>query len=324
MSDTWTSLIFSNKSPDKIWQEIFHVFHEKALAISSASLLHNETVSPDRYLSESAWELWQEFPKVVERTSSRLDAWTNEGTASTGKAVLILDALSLRELYVIAEAAKTRNITLSNITVTGSECPSSTNEFAKAIGAAGGRSILANNKKPHNFIPFDGNCFTDVYQTPFEDCGIPPEKKIFIWHSWLDDQIHLNKLPDVLEGIIRKTLQSDGFWSFIDKLRTGRKLVITADHGYAVSKNFSSQIEDHVAVEILRHKFGASRYKAATQPEVTAAISEMIPPIIITHNNQNVIIGQNKWKVQGGAPFICHGGMTILESLVPWIELEAL
>jgi hypothetical protein len=43
------------------------------------------------------------------------------------------------------------------------------------------------------------------------------------------------------------------------------------------------------------------------------------------HNNNNnaVVIGQNKWKVPGGYPNICHGGMSLLEALVPWIELEA-
>jgi hypothetical protein len=319
LKTNWTDLILNKKSPSEIWKDVFDVFLEKALSINSPSNLHSESVIPDRLLSESAWELWHEFPQSVERTSLRLAAWTNETTQTNGKAVLILDALSLRELFILAEEAKKRNVIFSNIAVTGSECPSTTDDFAKSLGVSSRSSIKA-DKKSSSFIPFNGNCYTDVYNMPFEDCSVPPTSNLFIWHSWLDDHIHLNKLPDELERIIRKTLQTDGFWEFIDKLRQGRKLVITSDHGYAVSKNFSTQVEDPVAVTLLRHRFGAMRYCPASSPWE----AQTIPPIVMTHNNQHVIIGQNKWKIQGGSPHVCHGGMTLLETIVPWIEMEAL
>ena len=162
---------------------------------------------------------------------------------------------------------------------------------------------------------------TDVLSIPFEDCAVPPTANVVIWHSWLDDLIHLqNKLPDQVFKTAETVLQSDGFWAFINKLRQGRKLVITSDHGYAVSKRFSSEVSDTDAIDILKKTFGASRNKTASEDW----LSRFMPPIVMTHNKQHIIMGQWKWKVQGGFPHICHGGMSLLEVAVPFVEVAAI
>jgi len=318
MSSIWTDIILSQNSASEIWQSIMNNLLEKAKTLSSPSILHAETVVPDRLLAEAAWELWNAFPGAAKRTSDTLIEWTND-TVSGGKAVLVLDALSLRELFILKEAAMARNINMTNLFVTAAECPSSTDEFAKALGASG-RGSIANNSKGTSFKPFNANCYTDVCRIAFEDCAIPAVPNVFIWHSWLDDLIHQTSMPDILEKKVSQTLQSDGFWSFIDNMRQGRRLLITSDHGYAMGRNFSSQIDDLHATEILRKQFGAKRYSALLPGEII----NTIPPVTMIHNNHIVIIGQNKWKVQGGYPNICHGGMSLLEALVPWIELEPL
>jgi hypothetical protein len=319
MNRNWPDTILADTSPTEIWADIFSIMKEKALSTSSPATLHAETVEPDRLLSEAAWELWKSFPQAAEKTSSRLASWTTDNNAAGGKAVLILDALSLRELFVIVEAAKKRDIAISHVAITGSECPSTTDEFAHSLGAPS-RASLSDDKKGADFVPFYRNCYTDVCNTPFEDTHIPPSPNLFIWHAWLDDLIHLNSLPDILESIVSKTLQGDGFWNFINKLRKGRKLVISSDHGYAVSKNFSTEVQDASAVHFLKMNFGAARFcKAQGEWPIRT-----VPPIGLIINGQRVITGQKKWKIQGGFPHICHGGLTLLETLVPWIEMEAL
>ena len=314
---SWNTLIFGVHEPAIAWVKIFSALLSLARQSSSPVTLHDATVTPDRLLSEAAWELWEAFPLTAVKTSASLKEWTRQ---SPGKAVLILDALSLRELSLLLGAAEARGIQPLEVKVTGSECPSTTDHFAKAIGLPS-RSALANDGKPGTLSLFDGNCFTDVLSMPFEDCAIPPAPNIVVWHSWLDDLIHLQlKNPDQIASISSTILQSDGFWSFINKLRQGRALVITSDHGYAVSKRFSSEIEEPAAIETLRKTFGASRNKAVAD----IGPKKFMPPIVMTHNNQQIIMGQRKWKVQGGFPNVCHGGMTLLEVAVPWIEFSAL
>ena len=316
MSTDWSGIILDSQSPQDAWAEIFSALQALSRSSSSPVALHDATVIPDRLLTEAAWELWEAFPMHAEKTSGNLKGWA----VGSGKAVLILDALSLRELPILMRAAEARGIQPVQVKVTGSECPSTTDHFAKSLGLPS-RSALANDGKPGTFALFGGDCYTDVVSLPFEDCAVPPSPNLVIWHSWLDDLIHLQqKLPDQIAGIATSTLQSDGFWNFINRLRQGRDMIITSDHGYAVSKRFSSEVEDPDAIEILRKTFGASRNKAASEPWQ----KRFMPPIVMTNNNQHVIMGQRTWKARGGFPHVCHGGMSLLEVAVPWIELDSL
>lgn len=316
MSTDWSGIILDSQSPEDAWAEIFSSLHALSRSNSSPVALHDATVIPDRLLTEAAWELWEAFPMHAEKTSGNLKGWA----VGSGKAVLILDALSLRELPILMGAAEERGIQPIQVKVTGSECPSTTDHFAKSLGLPS-RSALANDGKPGTFALFGGDCYTDVVSLPFEDCAVPPSPNLVIWHSWLDDLIHLQqKLPDQIASIATSTLQSDGFWNFINRLRQGRGLIITSDHGYAVSKRFSSEVEDPDAIEILRKTFGASRNKAVSEPWQ----KRFMPPIVMTNNNQHVVMGQRKWKVQGGFPHVCHGGMSLLEVAVPYMEFLAL
>ena len=318
MSISWHDIILDSPDPKTAWQDIFLSLQELAQTTTSPVALHDQTVIPDRLLSEAAWQLWHHFLQAAVRTSQELKQWCGE-PSSAGKAVLILDALSLRELPALLAGAKSHGVEPSSIRVTGSECPSTTDHFANAMGLQS-RSALANDGKPGTFALFD-TCYTDVLSVPFEDCAVPPTANVFIWHSWLDDLIHLqHKLPDQVSKTAESVLQSDGFWDFINKLRQGRKLIITADHGYAVSKRFSSEVSDSDAIDILRKTFGASRNKIALDEWQ----SQFMPPIVMTHNKQHVVMGQWKWKVQGGFPHVCHGGLSLLEVAVPFLEVPEL
>lgn len=335
MSVDWTEIILQYKTPEKAWDDIFTAMLSSALEITSPVSLHEETIIPDRLISEAAWELWEAYPNSARKTSDELIKWTGginlDGSSSVvdgnnihsspnSKAVLILDALSLRELSILLGAAEARDVNPLQVKVTGSECPSTTDHFAKALGLPS-RSSLVNNTKPGTFKLFGNDCYTDVLQLPFEDCAIPPTPNVVFWHSWLDDVIHLQqKNPDQINKVAQQTLQSDGFWRFINNLRQGRDLVITSDHGYAVSKRFSSEVEAPDAVEILRKTFSASRHKAKTD----LWQMKLMPPIVMENNNQYVVMGQRKWKVQGGFPQVCHGGMSLLEVAVPFLELPRL
>jgi hypothetical protein len=319
MSTGWAEIILDTPDYSSAWVHIYETLLAEALENTSPAALHYSTVAPDRLLAESAWELWEAYPTAASRASQKLIEWCS-GTVPTGRAVLIIDALSLRELPIILGAAAARNIPLANVIVTGSECPSTTDQFAKAIGASS-RAALANDTKPQSFKLLNAPLYTDVLSLPFEDCPVPPVANLVIWHTWLDDLIHLqNKLPDQIAANTGTVLQGDGFWSFVNKLRQGRSLVITSDHGYAVSKLFSSQVTDQKTIEDIRETFGASRYVKAVDP----FSKRFMPPLMMTENQQHVIMGQLKWKVQGPAQYISHGGMSLLEVAVPWIELEAI
>ena len=49
-----------------------------------------------------------------------------------------------------------------------------------------------------------------------------------------------------------------------------------------------------------------------------------IAAVVLTANGHHVVMGQVKWRIQSGFPPRCHGGLTLLEVAVPWVELPPL
>ena len=317
----WRDILLSNKPAAEVWAAVFRQLGEIATALSSPVPLHNATVEPDRILAESAWDLWQAYPQAAPRTSDALKAWWSTA-AGVGRAVLILDGMSLRELPALLGGAAARHIQPTRVRVTGSEIPSDTNHFAEALGLAG-RSQLAHNGCPQTFCFAADGPWTDVIDIPFEDylSAVPTQPNIVLWNTWPDKLVHVYaNTPDQVHAHASNGLQSEAFWKLVDRLRTGRRLVITADHGYANARQFVTNETDPEVVEALRAAFGASRRAPASAPWSRP----LMPPVVFTHANHHVVMGQRKWKVQGGFPFLCHGGMSLLEVGVPFVELPAL
>ena len=181
----WTDLLLAHPaSPVMTWHGVSQALAKQTLESSSPEELHRATVLSDRILAEAAFDLWEAFPTAAPRTSVRLAQW-----CTGNKAVLIMDALSLREMKVLVEEAKRRNLEVS-AEVTFSEAPSDTTVFAKALGTPT-RASLANNGKSASFRLFEGRCSTDSTSVPFEDVSVPPVPSVVIWHSYVDDLIHI-------------------------------------------------------------------------------------------------------------------------------------
>lgn len=308
----WIELLLTGeKHPEYIWQKIAEFMANLAQTEDNPIQIHKKTVLPDRLLCEAAYSLWSEFSSVAPRTSCRLIQACQDNCA-----VLILDALSIREMAVIIKKAEEHGIPIKT-EVTFSEAPSDTNTFAQAIGAVA-RASLKDNGKSNNFKLFGGNCYTDVVGIPFTDVVIPPVPNLVIWHSYLDDIIHQGRTGTEVYAMASKEFSGDGFWEMVDKLRQGRKVIITSDHGYGVAEQFSSEIKDVNAVNILKSQFKAQRYAKIIPP------SEMfMPPFFINNEEYCIVTGQRKWKAPGGFPKVCHGGLSLLEISSPWIEIKA-
>lgn len=328
---SWESLIHSEQPNPTTWAAIFTRMGEMALASTSASSLHRETVIPDRLLAESAWNLWQDFPNSAPKVITTISRFWTAPSASTGTAVLILDGLSLRELPLIAAGANKRGIVPTAITVAGSEVPTETNRFAAVLGLPQ-RGALFNNQPPASFIFNGPDVHTDILDGPFPDCisRIPPKARVFFWHKWPDEPL-IHDHADQREGDavvaseIKRTLSSDGFWSFVNALRQGRRLLITGDHGYATASEFSSEIKDEESIRLFAGTFGAQR--AIREDPAQKWPRRQLPPPVLSFPDAGgiwlVVIGQRKWKVRSGFPTLCHRGLSLLEAAVPIIEFPA-
>ena len=214
----------------------------------------------DLFLSSSGWDLWHAFGGSVERTSDRLLRWWPNHSA---KAVLILDGLSLRELPWLLQGAKERGFTTHEVNAHASELPGETDEFARALGFAN-RSKLQNNGGglAHKLQAAS----TETVDLPWKDCealiGSAPNQ--IFWHHWPDAKLHdgsgAGQGLEPLTKDIAEQLSSDDFWAFVERLATGRRLVITSDHGYAATGYFPDA-DGEVAAH-LKQTFSSGRNRS--------------------------------------------------------------
>lgn len=274
----------------------------------------------DLFLSSSGWDLWQAFGGSVERTSDRLLRWWAEPFSA--KAVLILDGLSLRELPWLLQGAKERGFTTHEVSANASELPGETDEFARALGFAS-RSKLQNNGGglAHKLQ----GASTETVALPWKDCealvGSAPNQ--IFWHHWPDAKLHdgsgAGQGLEPLTKDVAEQLTSDDFWAFVERLATGRRLVITSDHGYAATGYFPDA--DGEVGQFLKQTFGSSRSKAGT-----GDTGPFVPPVALKINSPHgahlLTLGRRKWRSQGGYPTLTHGGLSLLEALSPFIEVS--
>ncbi len=327
----WESLILSERPAAKTWEDVFSKLASLAVSTTIPSLLHREMMTPDRLIAECAWDMWQSFPTEAPGVVEAVRDFWSSPTNSTGTAVLILDALSLRELPLILAAGQKRGIKAVRHCVRASVVPTDTNHFAAALGLPS-RSKLSNNEYPQSFIFAGTDVYTDVFDSHFADCvaRVPEKPRLFIWHEWPDNPLIHNHAEvtngeAIVAAEIKRTLSSDDFWAFVNALRQGRRLLITGDHGYATACEFSSEIKDEESIRLFAGTFGAMR--AIREDPAKPWPRRDLPPRVLRFPVGNetwlVVIGQRKWKVRGGFPRLCHYGLSLLEAAVPVVEFPA-
>jgi len=311
-------------------EDAWRVIIDKAVEIASEPLSAGNAPSEvtkrdreigalDHFLSSSGWDLWRVFGDTVERTSDRLVRWWDQPYSA--KAVLILDGLSLRELPWLLQGAKERGFNLHEVTANASELPGKTNEFAKALGFST-RSQLQNNGGglAHKLQP----AYTECVDMPWKDCenAINGNPNWILWHHWPDSKVHdgsgAGQGLDTLTRDAATQLSSDDFWSFVERLATGRRLVITSDHGYAATGYFPDADGD--VGQFLKKTFSSGR-NVAGNVDAGPFVPPVALPINSPHGAHLMAVGRWKWKSQGGYPTMTHGGLSLLEVLSPFVEL---
>ncbi|UWU28847.1 hypothetical protein N2600_02425 [Rhizobium sp. WSM1274] len=273
----------------------------------------------DHFLAAAGWDLWEQYGDAVDRNADRLvDWWSSPYSA---KAILVLDGLSLRELPWLTEGAKARGLTVHRTIAYGAEVPSETNAFARALGF-NSRSQLQNNGggTAHRFVP----ARTECVDLPWKDCAdlIDASPNWIFWHQWPDSKLHdgsgAGQGLDTLTRDIAAQLTSDDFWVFIERLATGRRLVVTSDHGYAATGLFFDAADEQAA--FLKASLRSGRVVAGEHDP-----GPFVPPVamqaISPHGQHLLAVGRWKWRSQGGYPTLAHGGLSVLEMLSPFVEI---
>ena len=311
-------------TPDLAWETLAVQAMEACdksgagLPVETAARVRDEALRAlDTWLAGAGWDLWYEFGTSIRRTADRLVEWWDAIPAGAGAAVLILDGLSLREVPLLCAGATAHGFSVVTADATASELPGDTNSFARALGVTA-RSTLANNHPPAAFRL--RNACTEVANLPWADCAtfIKAEPRWVFWHEWPDTRFHDGGSFQTVAKSVASTFADADFWAFVRRLATGRRMLITSDHGYAHIGGF--QDTDGDAKTWLRGAFGGGRIAGDGE------LGPWSPPLAVAVDGRQgrvrLPLGRRKWPVPGGNASLGHGGLTLLEVLSPFIELR--
>jgi hypothetical protein len=315
-------------SPQQAWSDITAHLWQVFSAPINNGVADSEVVKRDRSISElentisgSCWELWNSFEASVPKASASLVEFWNR--IQGGKAILILDGVSLRELPWLMTQAKERGFTLHDACARAAELPCETNAFAKSLGFSQRSALENNGAGGAHKLP---GAFTETTNLNWKDCigQVSNQPNVVFWHHFPDARMHELAGPgEGLHKLARETHEhftSDDFWAFVERLATGRRLVITSDHGYAACGLFPDLV-DKDQVEYMKGLFKSGRTTASNGED-----GVWVPPIDLRltskHGTHRYVLGRRKWKSGGGYPTLHHGGLSLLEVFVPLIEVS--
>lgn len=325
----------TNAPPQQAWDAIAEYMWSTFTApVDADTKAESEIINRDRGITElenvlagSSWDLWNHFEDAVPKASASLvEFWTR---ISGGKAILILDGLSLRETPWLISQAQSRGYKIHTEGLRASELPCETTAFARALGFQQ-RSQLRNNmaSSTHDLT----GAFTESNALPWEDCAasVGSQEHCVFWHHWPDDRIHELAKPGAglkqLAPEAKQHLTSDDFWTFVDRLSHGRRLVITSDHGYAACGTFPDLGKEQSLY--MKEVFKSARTAASVAsldgdaPEPAAWIPPIDLELKTAHGQHRFVLGRRKWKVSGQSNrLLAHGGLSLLEVFVPFIEM---
>ncbi len=321
-----------SEAPSAAWASLFdHAWEvcsgplQPENAPSEVARRDAELGGADLFLATAGWDLWRAYETVVPRTADQLASWWS--ARSSGRAVLVLDAMSLREVPWLLQGAAERGYIVHQAHATGAELPADTTPFAQALGFVSRGSLQNNGGANKGRL---SGATTDSTDLPWADCAaqINASQDWLLWHHWPDERLHdLSGPGHGLTALAREAsekLRSGAFWDLVHSLTSGRRLVITADHGYAASGHFPDTT-DAAQTEYLRDRLKSGRWSALADLE-EAASGPWVPALDLMLETAHVVgsfaLGRRKWKSPGGYPTLTHGGLSLLEVAVPFVELS--
>lgn len=292
--------IWSDQRFNQLGLEEYMLFGEKQVKTGEELILN------------AATGIYDELTAASESSTSLFDQFVSQKTA-----VVIFDGLSIRELPLIQDLAQKTGFNITNSGYRYAALPSDTNAFIeqRLIGRRIGPSQLETRKefKERNIRIYH-------YDTIIRQFTIPnDETSLMIWSSF-PDGTYMNfeaKSSGHFEAIVK---QFDVAWkNIILNIPHGYRIIVTSDHGYAyLHAGYESELKSKKAIDILNN----NRFRIFNENEDLPQESNDLQ--INYHKRVAMLRGRIKNRPQGPSAnkVFRHGGMSLMEMLTPYVEIQ--
>ncbi len=295
--EVWSSSLYKDsKITDFLFQgeEVVNSF--ESLISSSAPRVYDELTSP----SDSRKRLF--------------DYLTSPDTA-----IVIFDGLSLREIPIIIILAEKSGFKVGTVDCSVSATPSETTDFIDrefGCGNIGPSQIQARHElKEKGISAFYHGDYNHPFSSDYE--GNP----LLLWSPFPDSTYrdsgakfvnHFENIHAFFETVWMNTVQ---------QIKGKKRIIVTSDHGYIFFGTGMDFVRSQGEVKALNEYFGNDRWiSLSKKPDFPTS-----DDIYVDHSRKVAMIkGRVKTKSTGDAAsrLYKHGGLSLMEMITPWIELE--
>ena len=287
--------------------------HEEYLATGETAVC-----SLEEAISTGASKLWDEL-EAASRSAPSVKTWLSLDTPlprEEPRAAVIFDGLSLRELPLLLTQAETTGFRVKSAQVIATCLPSETRSFVnqRVLGKDIGPSQLRGRAELA-----ERNIEAFYLDQPTSRESYPSGRSLLIWSSYPDrlfnnDEARFEALFSTFHEHHIPT-----FWkNSVQAVPMGVPIVVTSDHGYIF---FGAGMESNRGSDAAA-LLGQSRWK---QFELTEKFPTWHSDLqILPQEHVALLRGRLRARPQGGnsRKLYQHGGLSLMEILVPWIELE--
>jgi hypothetical protein len=235
-------------------------------------------------------------------------------------AVVIFDGLSLREIPIVIGLAEKSGLKISRTDASLAAVPCETMDFIARELPCG--RIAPSQLPTRKELKERG--IAAVYSGNYTQ-GIPENhgrSALLVWSSFPDMTYRDSgaKFDSHFENI--HAMFETAWMSTVQRIKGKKKIVVTSDHGYiffGAGMDFPRQPAE---LKDLNPYFGNDRYVTLTEKPDPPSSND----VFIDSSRQVALIkGRVKTRSTGeaAARLYKHGGLSLMEMLTPWIELEA-
>jgi hypothetical protein len=219
--------------------------------------------------------------------------------------LLLIDALSLREIPLILERMAAHNLT-PQVDIAMVPPPTETSDFARRHYGASGPSALARQAHRHPFA------FRHVTEEAWQPNFQSDEQRRFIWYVFPDNYFKLkttNYTKHVVQPVGRIL---DAVLGDPDLVRP---LIITSDHGYLWQGASCTWPLDAQEARLMAKSFKHGRSTTVATERLAATGKVWV------QENVAAARGRFAWggRVRGDSSLFKHGGVSLMECLAPWV-----
>jgi hypothetical protein len=259
-------------------------------------------------LEREVYEIYQDIYRLLEAENPRRD-WIREVHDQEEYTLLVIDALSLRELPLIQEMLNARGLACQTEFALA-PLPTETADFCRYHYGASGPSDLAN--RAHRWSFAFRRATNEDWQPNFRS----EERQRFIWYIYPDDNFRLQETDYARHviGPVVKILET-----VLDDPGLVHPLVVTADHGYLWQGDQCPwPVDDVRERSVLAEAFRHGRSMQGATDALAATSKAWV------QGSTSAARGRFAWGsiVRGAGSLFKHGGVTLLECILPWFVVH--